>query len=82
MVLSGMSAAALIGAAPLIALAVGGLLTWRRWAITTAVLMLPYFSYGVMETLTDPAARARAIAFTTLTVGIVIAAFDSTRRRG
>jgi len=53
----------------------------RTWAVATASVMLAYFSYGVMEILTNPAGRTRAIGFSLLTVGIFLAALDSIRRR-
>ncbi len=43
--------------------------------------MLTCFSYGVMEILTDPPGRRRALLFSLLTVGIFLAALDSIRRR-
>lgn len=76
----GTSAATVLGVAPLAGLVLAGLMPWRRWAITTAVLMLPYFSYGMMETITSAAARGRAVVFTLLSVGVLLAAFDDSRR--
>jgi hypothetical protein len=73
--------AALIGAAPLAALILAGLAALRLWAIATAIFMLPYFSYGVMEILTNPAGRIRAVLFSTMAIAVFFAALDSTRRR-
>lgn len=53
----------------------------RTWAVATASTMLVYFSYGVMEILTNPPGRRRAVLFSLLTVGIFLAALDSIRRR-
>ena len=69
------------GAAPLAALVIAGALALPRWAIATAIVMLPYFSYGVMALLTDPAGRWRAAGFSALTIGAFLAALDSQRRR-
>jgi uncharacterized membrane protein len=74
-------AASLMGAAPLAVLVVAGLASLPRWAIATAILMLPYFCYGVMEIITNPAGRLRAIGFAALTIAIFLAALDSMRRR-
>lgn len=74
-------AAGLVGAAPLVAVFGAGALSAPRWAIATAIVMLPYFAWGVMSILTDPAGRLRAIAFATLTIVVFLAALDSMRRR-
>jgi uncharacterized membrane protein len=73
--------ASLIGAAPLGALVLAGALAAPRWAIATAIVMLPYFSYGVMVILTDPPGRTRAVLFAVLTIAVFLAALDSMRRR-
>lgn len=69
-----------IGIVPLAALLLAGAMTASRWAIATAIVMLPYFSYGVMEILTDPAGRTRAVVFAALTIVVFLAALDSMRR--
>jgi uncharacterized membrane protein len=71
----------LIPVVPLVMAALAAGLSWRRWAISAAVMMLPYFCYGVMEILTNPARRTRAMAFTALTISVLLAAFDANRRR-
>lgn len=74
-------AAALLAAAPLLALTAAALAGWRRWAIAAAVTMLPYFSYGVMTTIADADGRGRGLLFSLLAIAIVLAAFDSAKRR-
>ena len=74
-------AAGMIGAAPLATLLLTGIGALSRWAIATAILMLPYFSYGIMEAITSPAGRLRAVVFSALTVAVFLAALDVTRRR-
>lgn len=61
--------------------ALAALASLRWWAPATALLMLPYFAYGVMDMLTDPAGRNAAAGFTMLTIVVFFAALDS-RRRG
>jgi uncharacterized membrane protein len=73
-------AAGMLAAAPLAALILSGFVPLSRWAIATAILMLPYFSYGIMQTITDPAGRMRAVVFSALTVATFLAALDSARR--
>lgn len=77
----GITAGGGIGAAPLGFLALAGAMALPRWAIATAIVMLPYFSYGVMELLTSPGGRWRAIGFSALTIGVFLAALDCQRRR-
>ena len=72
---------ALIGAAPLVGLIISGFAPLSRWWVATAILMLPYFSYGIMEMITNPAGRLSAEVFSALTVGVFLAALDSVRRR-
>lgn len=74
-------AAAVVAAAPLAVLLLAGLRPLPRWGIATAIVMLPYFSYGVMALLTDAGARGTAVAFSALTVVVFLAALDSQRRR-
>lgn len=71
----------LVAAAPLAVILAAGLLRLRYWAICTAIAMLPYFSWGVMELLTNPAGRAGAIAFAALTIAVFLAALDALRRQ-
>ncbi len=70
-----------IAVVPIAAVLVAGAAAARRWAIATAIVMLPYFSYGVMEVLTNPGGRTRALLLTTLTIAVFFAALDSMRRR-
>ena len=70
----------LVSAVPLAALLLAGLAGLNYWAIATALVMLPYFSYGVMELLTSPAGRWPAAGFAALTIAIFLAALDSRRR--
>lgn len=81
MVLQSPLPASLVGAVPLAALMLAGLATLRLWAIATAIVMLPYFSYGVMEILTNPSGRMRAVLFSAIVIAVFFAALDSMRRR-
>lgn len=71
----------LLAILPLVALLLAARWPTRTWAVVTASTMLVYFSYGVMEILTNPPGRRRAVLFSLLTVGIFLAALDSIRRR-
>lgn len=78
------TAAGLIGAAPLATLAIGVLATVRnsgRWVMVVAILMLPYFSFGVMEMISNPGNQTQAVVFSVLTVGVFLTALDCARRR-
>jgi len=81
MVGAGGGTAALIATAPLAVALLSGLLALAYWAIGTAIVMLPYFCWGVMEIVTNPAGRVRAIAFAVLTIVAFLAALDAQRRR-
>jgi uncharacterized membrane protein len=70
----------LLSATPLAALVLAGIFGLSRWAIATAIIMLPYFSYGIMEVLTNPESRLQAVFFSSLTVAVFLAALDSMRR--
>ena len=72
--------AGLLGAIPLLGLLAAGTLALSRWAIATAILMLPYLSYGIMETITNPAARLKAAIFAALAIAVCLSAMDSMRR--
>ncbi len=74
-------AAAGIAILPLLVLLVTARWPTRLWAVAAASLMLVYFSYGVMEILTDPASRTRAMLFSVLTLTVFFGALDSIRRR-
>ena len=80
LLLDGITTARLVAVAPLAALAAAAVATMARWSIAAAILMLPYFSWGVMEILTASTGRARAIAFAALSVVVFFAALDSLRR--
>ena len=62
-------------------LAVCGALRLPRWAIATAIVMLPYFAYAVMELLVNPSWRLTAGVFAALTIGVFLSALDVERRR-
>jgi uncharacterized membrane protein len=72
--------ATLVGLVPLSAVFIAGALSAPRWAIATAIVMLPYFAWGVMAILTDPGGRSRAVAFAGLTIAVFLAALDALRR--
>lgn len=80
MLLNPLGPVSAVVAAPLGLLVIAGVLRAARWAIATAVLMLPYFSYGVMDILTNAAGRSRALLFSVLTLVAFFAALDSLRR--
>ncbi|MCC7328985.1 MAG: hypothetical protein IT484_02375 [Gammaproteobacteria bacterium] len=65
---------------PLAAVLVAGAWPSRTWAVATGSVMLGYFSWGVMDILTNPAGRLRAVAYALLTVTVFFGAFDSVRR--
>lgn len=67
-------------AAPLLLMLLAGLLDMPRWPLLAAILLLPYFAYGVMDVLTNPAGRMRAIIFAVLTIIGFFAAMDRLRR--
>jgi hypothetical protein len=69
----------LLGAAPLLLTAATAIRSPGRWGITVALLMLPYFSFGLMEVIADPIGRDRAVFFTLLTVGTFLASLDAAR---
>ena len=58
-----------------------GALRLPRWAIATAIVMLPYFAYAVMELLVNPSWRLTAGVFAALTIGVFLSALDVERRR-
>jgi uncharacterized membrane protein len=70
-----------IAALPLLAVALASLMRLSHAAIGTAIVMLPYFCYGVMDSLTNPQARGAAFAFTTVTIVVFLAALDVVRRQ-
>jgi uncharacterized membrane protein len=74
-------AATALAALPLVALMAAARRPTRTWAVATASVLLAYFSYGVMEILTNPGGRVRAVIFSVLAVTAFLAALDSTRRR-
>ena len=80
LLVDGISTARLVAVAPLAALAVAALARMSRWSIAAAIVMLPYFSWGVMDILTAPSGRPRAIVFAALSVVVFFAALDSLRR--
>lgn len=70
----------LIAAAPLALVFIAGMFGMSRWPLFSAILLLLYFTGGVMDILTDPAGRGRAILFTVLTLVGFFAALDRFRR--
>jgi hypothetical protein len=72
--------ARLICSAPLAVAMVSVLYPPARWGLPIALLMLPYFSYGVMELVVSVDARWNGMVIAALTVGIFLAAMDSLRR--
>ncbi len=73
------SMSALLAASPLLLLTATSLARLSYAAIAAAIVMLPYFCYGVMTSLTDPSAGISALAFTVLTIGVFLAALDEVR---
>lgn len=72
--------AGLLSTAPLAGLMLAGFSTKSRWAMATAILMLPYFCYGIMEMITNPSGRSWAAVFAALTVAVFLVSMDSLRR--
>lgn len=77
----GAGVAARLGAAPLVLLAGCAALALPRWGITSAIFMLAYFSYGVVELLTRPDGRQAGAAFAAVAIVVFLAALDAERRR-
>jgi uncharacterized membrane protein len=71
----------LLGSAPLAVGALAALRPTHRWGLAVAVLMLPYFSFGLMNVIADPGERVRAGIFTLVTVMTFLAGLDCERRR-
>jgi uncharacterized membrane protein len=71
----------LLGALPLGVAALGALRPAHRWGLAVALLMLPYFSFGLMDVIANPRGRMQAGAFTLLTVATFLAGLDCDRRR-
>lgn len=74
------SVARLIACAPVGVAAAIGLRPPRRWGLPVAVLMLPYFSYGVMNALIDSAVRTEGILIAVASTAVLLAAMDTLRR--
>lgn len=70
----------LIGAAPLAALMLVAIVAPAHWPVTTAIVMLPYFSFGIMEMIANPLRRMQAVIFAALAVAVFLASMDSLRR--
>jgi uncharacterized membrane protein len=62
------------------AAAVLGLRPPQRWGLGVAILMLPYFSYGVMQALVDAGTRASGILLASASIAAFLAGMDSLRR--
>ena len=71
----------LLGSAPLLVSAAAALRPPARWGLAVAILMLPYFSFGLMDVIANPGGRSRAALFTLLAVVTFLAALDCDRRR-
>lgn len=71
----------LAAVAPLAGLLLTALRPFKRWPLVTALVMLPYFCYGLMEILVNPPGRSRAMLFAALTVAAFLLALDSGRPR-
>lgn len=78
---AGRDAGSWAAALPLGVLAACSALRLPRWAIATAIVMLPYFAYAVMELLVNPSWRRTAGVFAALTILVFLAALDAERRR-
>jgi len=80
MILARSTQTGVIGVVPLCLLLLTGLKPLPWWAVATALFMLPYFSYGIMDILTDPAQRGAAAILSGLTILVFLAALDTQRR--
>jgi len=80
MMLARSTQTAVIGVVPLCLLVLTGIKPLPWWAVATALLMLPYFSYGIMDILTNPSQRGVAAIFAGLTIVVFLAALDTQRR--
>jgi hypothetical protein len=69
----------LLGAAPLLLATATAIRPSGRWGLAVALLMLPYFSFGLMEVIADPIGRDRAVIFTLMAVGTFLAGLDVAR---
>lgn len=74
------TAARLICSAPLVVAIASVLYPPARWGLLIALLMLPYFSYGVMELVVNVDGRWHGVVIAALAVGNFLAAMDSLRR--
>jgi hypothetical protein len=52
----------------------------RRWGLGVAILMLPYFSYGVMQALVDVGTRGSGVLLASASIAAFLAGMDSLRR--
>jgi hypothetical protein len=75
------SAARLLACAPAGVAALIGLRPPARWGLPVAILMLPYFSYGVMNALVNVGTRNAGILIAIASVVAFLAGMDSLRRR-
>ena len=80
MLLQPATPARMLAGVPLLVAILFGLRPPPRWGLPIALLMLPYFSFGVMEMLTTADPRLPGLLIAILTVGIFLAAMDSLRR--
>lgn len=71
----------LLGAVPLVVAAAAAIRPPARWGISVALLLLPYFSFGLMEVVTNRSDRARGALFTVCVVFTFLASLDHDRRR-
>lgn len=74
--------AAMVLALPPLVLLATGLRPAPRWGGWAAVLMIPYFCYGVMELLVPTAPRWSAMLLVAGSLAVFFAGLDSVRRAG
>lgn len=70
----------MLAGVPLLVAIIFGLRPPPRWGLAVALLMLPYFSFGVMEMLTIADPRWSGLLLAIMTVAVFLAAMDSLRR--
>jgi hypothetical protein len=74
------SPARALSCAPAFVAALIGLHPPPRWGLPVAILMLPYFSYGVMDALVDVNTRTTGILIAVTAIGAFLGGMDSLRR--
>jgi hypothetical protein len=72
--------ARVLACVPALVAALIGLRPPPRWGLPVAILMLPYFSFGVMQALVDVGTRATGTLIAVTAIGVFLGGMDSLRR--